>query len=166
MPEGYQRKIERFLYNVFPAIRGTGGWITYIADDYREIRVKLPLSWRTRNKVGTIFGGSMYSAVDPFYMIMLMKILGDEYVVWDRSAKIRFKKPGRETLYAEFHISQEESNEIIEVLETRKSTNREYVVELKNSAGEVHAIIDKEVYVARKRRPATVAVNEPVLSTE
>ncbi|NNE66069.1 MAG: DUF4442 domain-containing protein [Pyrinomonadaceae bacterium] len=166
MPEGYQRKIERFLYNVFPAIRGTGGWITYIADDYREIRVKLPLSWRTRNKVGTIFGGSMYSAVDPFYMIMLMKILGDEYVVWDRSAKIRFKKPGRETLYAEFHISQEESDEIVEILETRKSTNRDYVIELKNADGEVHAIVEKEIYVSRKRRPATVSVNEPALSTE
>ncbi|MDH3528684.1 MAG: DUF4442 domain-containing protein [Acidobacteriota bacterium] len=166
MPEGIKRKIERALYNLFPAIRGTGCRVTYIADDYRELRVMLPLNWRTRNKVGTIFGGSMYAAVDPFYMVMLMKILGDEYVVWDRSATIRFKKPGRETLFAEFHVTREETDEIIEVLETRKSTNREYVIELRNAAGEVHAVIDKEIYVTRKRRPATVTVSAPVMSTE
>lgn len=108
----------------------------------------------------------MYAAVDPFYMVMLMKILGDEYVVWDRSATIRFKKPGRETLFAEFHVTREETDEIIEVLETRKSTNREYVIELRNAAGEVHAVIDKEIYVTRKRRPATVTVSAPVMSTE
>lgn len=160
MPEGFKRKFERAMYNLFPAIRGTGVRVTYIANDYREVRVKLPLNWRTRNKVGTIFGGSMYASVDPFYMVMLMKILGDEYVVWDRAASIRFKKPGRETLYGEFHVSKEETDEIIEVLETRKSTNRDYVIELKSASGEVHAIIDKEIYVARKRRPATVEVAE------
>jgi len=160
MREGFKRKLERAMYNLFPALRGTGCRVTYIADDYRELRVKLPLNWRTRNKVGTIFGGSMYAAVDPFYMVMLMKILGDEYVVWDRSANIRFKKPGRETLYGEFHITEEETDEIIEVLETRKSTTRNYVIELRSAGGEVYAIIDKEIYVARKRRPATVEVAE------
>ncbi len=165
MPEGFKRKLERALYNLFPAIRGTGCRVTYIANDYREIRVKLPLNWRTRNKVGTIFGGSMYAAVDPFYMIMLMKILGDEYIVWDRSANIRFKRPGKETLYAEFHVSEQETDEIIEVLETRKSTNRDYVIELRNAEGEVHAIIEKEIYVTRKMRPAAVPVTEPYAAT-
>jgi len=100
----------------------------------------------------------MYSAVDPFYMIMLMKILGNDYVVWDRSASIRFKRPGRETLFASFIVSKEESDEIVEVLTTRKSTNRNYLVELTNAEGEVHALIEKEVYVARKHEtiPASI----------
>lgn len=159
------RKIESILFNFFPPFRGSGGRVTYISDDYREVRVKLPLNLRTRNIVGTTFGGSMYGAVDPIYMLMLMKILGDEYVVWDRSASIRFKRPGKETLFAEFHISEEETDEIIEVLETRKSTNRDYVIELRNAEGEVHAVVDKEIYVARKRRPAPVTVTEPYAAT-
>ena len=57
-----------------------------------EVRVKLPLNWRTRNYVGTIFGGSLYGAVDPVYMIMLMKVLGRDYVVWDKAASIRFRR--------------------------------------------------------------------------
>lgn len=166
MPENFKSKIERHLFNVFPAFRGTGGRVTYIADDFREVRVKLPLNWRTRNRVGTIYGGSIYAAVDPIYMIMLMRLLGDEYIVWDRSASIRFKRPGMETLYAEFLISEEETDEIITVLETRKSTNRDYTVELCNAEGKVHAIVEKEIYVTRKREPIPARVGNFAAITE
>ena len=154
------------MFNFFPAYRGGGGRVVYISDDFRELRVKVPLNWRTRNKVGTIFGGSIYSAVDPIYMIMLMRILGEEYIVWDRSAKIRFKRPGRETLFASFVVTEQESDEIIAVLETRKSTSRTYVVELCDSSGQVHAIVEKEIFVARKREPVPVNTNEFVPATE
>ncbi len=162
MSEDFTKKFYRHLFNFFPAYRGSGGRVTYIADDFREVRVKLPLNWRTKNRVGTTYGGSIYSAVDPFYMIMLMHLLGDDYVVWDRSASIRFKRPGTETLFAEFVITEQETDEIITVLETRKSTNRDYLVELVNAAGEVYATVEKELYIARKQRTATVEVNEPV----
>src|SRR3954467_6939617 len=107
MPESWRTRIDRWGFNFFPAYRGTGGRITYLADDYHEVHVKLPLSWRTRNYVGTIFGGSLYGAVDPVYMIMLIKILGSDYIVWDKAATIRFKRPGRETLRAKFRIEPE-----------------------------------------------------------
>jgi acyl-coenzyme A thioesterase PaaI-like protein len=102
MPENFKSRRFRWFWNFFPAYRGTGGRVTYIADDFHEIRVKLPLSWRTRNYVGTIYGGSIYASIDPIYMLMLMHILGSEYIVWDKAAKIRFKKPGKETLYVDF----------------------------------------------------------------
>lgn len=76
MIESWQTRIARWTFNWFPAYRGTGAKITCIASDWFEVRVRLPLSSRTRNYVGTIFGGSMYGAVDPVYMIMLIKALG------------------------------------------------------------------------------------------
>lgn len=94
MVESLRTKISRWGFNFFPAYRGTGARITYIASDWREVRIKLPLNWRTRNYVGTIYGGSMYGAADPIYMLMLIKVLGSDYVVWDKAASIRFKKPG------------------------------------------------------------------------
>ena len=112
MPESLRSKLARWGFNLFPAYRGTGARITYIADDYREVRIELPLSWRTRNYVGTIFGGSMYAAVDPVYMIMLIKTLGPGYIVWDKAASIRFRKPGRTKLYAHFHMPPEELDAI------------------------------------------------------
>jgi len=140
----------RWGFNFFPAFRGTGARVTYISGDFREVRVKLPLSWRTRNYVGTIFGGSFYGAVDPHYMIMLIKILGPGYVVWDKAATIRFKKPGRGTLYARFEISEEEIVTIRRLLETESSIDRVYNVDLTDAAGVVHASVEKTVYIRRE----------------
>lgn len=148
--ESLRTKLQRWGFNFFPAYRGTGGRITYIAGDYREIRVKLPLNWRTRNYVRTIFGGSMYGAVDPIYMIMLIKALGRDYVVWDKSAVIRFKRPGKETLFAKFVVTDEELEAIKNELKDKKSVDRVYLVELKNKDGIVHATVEKTIYVALK----------------
>ncbi len=139
----------RWGLNLFPAYRGTGGRVTYIAHDFREVRVKLPLNWRTRNYVGTIFGGSLYGAVDPIYMVMLIKILGPEYAVWDKASTIRFRKPGRGMLYARFVIGEEEIQTIRKLLETASSVDRIYRVDLADAQGVVHAEVEKTIYIRR-----------------
>ena len=141
------------VLNAHPAYWGTGGRLTYVADDYHEIRLKLPLTWRTRNVVGTLFGGSMFGAVDPVYMLMLMRILGSEYIVWDTEATIRFRKPGRETLYARFQVDEEDIDRLRVELETAASTERTYTVDLVNRDGVVHASIEKSIYIRRKDAP-------------
>lgn len=150
MPESFQSRRFRWGFNLFPAYRGTGGRVTYIADDFREVRVKIPLNWRTRNYVGTIYGGSMYAAIDPIYMLMLIKILGPDYIVWDKAAKIRFRKPGKDTLFAKFELPDEEIGEIKQLAETAKSVDRIYNLELLDKRGLVHAQIEKTLYI-RKR---------------
>jgi hypothetical protein len=150
MPESLATKIDRIKFNFFPAYRGTGARVIYIADDYREIRVKIPLSWRTRNYVGTIYGGSIYAGIDPIYMLMLIKNLGRDYVVWDKAAKIRFKRPGKDTLFAKFLITSAELSEIKAALRTEKSVDRIYNVELADREGKVHALIEKTLYIAKK----------------
>ena len=150
VPESFSSRVMRWKFNLFPAYRGTGGRVTYIADDFREVRVKLPLSLRTRNAVGTIYGGSMYGVVDPIYMIMLMRLLGRDYVVWDKSASIRFRKPGRDTLYATFRIDETELTAIRDATASGEPVDRTYNVELLDAAGVVHASIEKVIYVRRK----------------
>ncbi len=140
----------RWGFNLFPAYCATGARITYVASDFREVRVKLPLSWQTRNYVGTIFGGSMYAAVDPVYMLMLIKNLGKDYTVWDKSACITFKKPGRTTLFARFTIDRDELAAIHRELEHARHVDRTYHVDLTDDAGVVHASVEKVVYVRRK----------------
>lgn len=142
----------RWGFNFFPAFRGTGSRVTYIADDYREMRVEVPLNWRTRNYVGTIFGGSLYGAVDPHYMIMLIKNLGRGYVVWDKAATIRFKKPGRGTLYARFLLDDEEIATIRSLTEDGQPIDRVYTVDLTDAKGVVHASVEKTVYIRRVTR--------------
>lgn len=93
--------------NVAPCIRSSGGRVVALSQDFTRLRVRLELSWLTRNLVGTIYGGSMYSAIDPFYMLILIRILGRDYIVWDKACTIRFKRPARETLFADFHINDQ-----------------------------------------------------------
>lgn len=144
--ESLETRLYRWLFNVFPAYRGTGARVLYIAGDWQEIRVKIPLSWRTRNYVGTMYGGSMYGAVDPLYMMMLLKALGDQFTVWDKAATIEFHDPGEETLYARCRITDAELA-AIRALEPGESSDREYTTRLVNSEGEVHATVEKTVYV-------------------
>jgi Domain of unknown function (DUF4442) len=139
----------RWGFNLFPAWRGTGARVTYIARDWREVRVRLPLSWRTRNYVGTIFGGSLYGAADPMYMIMLIKNLGPGYTVWDKASTIRFLKPGRSTLFARFLLEDREIGEIRRLLESSPSVDRVYGVDLTDAAGVVHASVEKTIYIRR-----------------
>ena len=151
MGESFRSRMTRWAFNLFPAFRGTGGRVTYIADDWSEVRVKVPLNWRTRNYVGTIFGGSMYGAVDPFYMVMLINRLGPEYIVWDKAATVRFKKPGRGTLTAKLLIPDEELRAIEQALaDGAASVDRVYTVDLTDAAAEVVAEVEKVVYIRRK----------------
>jgi len=155
MPETWRTRLYRWWFNIYPAYRGTGGRVTYIAGDWTEVRIRLPLTWRTRNRVKTIFGGSMYGSVDPFYMLMLMKRLGPEYVVWDKAASIRFRRPGREQLYAVFQISVERADEIRRAAHDNGKVEPEFDVNLVSASGEVHALCHKVLHV--RPRAATQA---------
>ena len=154
MPESLRSRMLRFAFNWFPAYRSSGGRVTYIAGDFREVRVRVPLNWRTRNYVGSIFGGSMFGAVDPMYMIMLIRALGSGYEVWDKSAEIRFRKPGRTALHAVFALTDDELREIREVLRTSSRTDRTYSIELRDDGGVVHATIAKTIHIRLKAATA------------
>jgi hypothetical protein len=143
-------KLRCWGFYYFACYRGTGGRPTFIAPDWSEVRLEIPLSWRTRNYVGTIFGGSLYGAVDPLYMIMLIHRLGPDYIVWDKAATIRFKKPGKETLRARLLVPDEELAAIRTALESQRSVDRTYTIDLTDSAGVVCASVEKVLYIRRR----------------
>jgi hypothetical protein len=144
-------RLRCWSFQLFGCYRGTGGRVKYVAPDWHEIRVDIPLSWRTRNYVGTMFGGSMYGAVDPIYMLILIRRLGPDYVVWDKSAGIQFKKPGRSTLHAHFVITDEELASIKSALDGARSIDRTYTVDLVDGSGTVCATVEKVIYIRRQQ---------------
>jgi acyl-coenzyme A thioesterase PaaI-like protein len=150
MPESFRSRLQRIGFNLFPAYRATGARITYLADDFLEVRVRLPLNWRTRNYVGTLFGGSMFGAADPIYMVMLIRALGPAYVVWDRSASIRFRRPGRSALFLRFVLTPAELEEIRAAVDAQGSVDRTYSVDLADADGVVHATVQKVIHVRRR----------------
>lgn len=152
--ESWSSRLSRWGFNWFPAYRGTGGRITYIRHDWSEVRIELGLSWRTRNYVGTIFGGSLYGAVDPIYMVMLIKLLGPEYVVWDKAATVRFRRPGRGTLHARFLVDAATLAAIREELTAAAKLERNFSIDLVDQAGVVHATVEKTLQIRRRDAPS------------
>lgn len=150
MPESWSSRFDRWRLNWFPAYRGTGARITYIADDWLEVGVRVPLNWRTRNYVGTIFGGTLYGAVDPIYMVMLIRALGPEFVVWDQAATIRFLRPGRSTLRATFRLDAATVAGIASDARAQGRITRDFQIELRDSDGTVCFQCTKTIHIRWK----------------
>lgn len=150
MPESFRTRLLRWQFNFFPVFRRTGARITYLSDDFKTLKLALPLNWKTKNYVGTIYGGSMYSAVDGILMVMLINLLGRDVIVWDKSGSIRYRKPGRSTLTATFEIGDGELRTIRERLETEEKFDRNYRVDLIDKEGDVCAEIDKLIHFRRR----------------
>jgi hypothetical protein len=146
------RKLRRFI-RLYPPYLGAGVRVTHIAADFRRIEVEMPLRFYNRNYVGTHFGGSLYSMVDPFYMLMLINILGPDYIVWDKAANIRFKKPGKGVMKATFELTEEKIAEIRAAAETQPKVEPQFQVLVRDEEGNVVAEVDKLLYV--KKKPET-----------
>ena len=142
----------RFFMNIWPPFFGAGIKIITLSKDYRYAVVRLRMGIFNRNIVGVHFGGSLFSMIDPFFMIMVQHNLGKEYVVWDRAAKIDFVKPGRGNVHAEFSISEQQLEDLKSAAQNGAKVLRDFTVEVKDGSGEVVAIIIKTLYVRQKRK--------------
>lgn len=138
--------------NVWPPFLGSGIKVRKVSPDFRAIDVELNMHFWTRNYVGSHYGGSIYSMTDPFYMLMLIRNLGNDYIVWDKSAEVRFLKPGYGRLTASFNLSAEKLAEIKQAADEGYKHEPSFTVQIKNEQGEVVAEVDKVLYVRRKDR--------------
>lgn len=155
------RKLKRWLrlaINMWPPFLGAGIRVKSMDPTLRAIDVEMKLRFWNRNYVGTHFGGSLYSMADPFFMVMLIENLGPDYVVWDKAATIRFKKPGRGKVSAAFRLSDEQLDQIRRDAALQRKLEPTFTVEVTDESGEVIAEVDKVIYIRlRSEREKAVA---------
>jgi hypothetical protein len=142
------------LMNIWPPFLGAGIRVKRLQPDWKEIDVEMKLRRWNSNYVGTHYGGSLYSMTDPFFMLMLIENLGREYIVWDKAASIRFRKPGKGKVSVTFRLSDEQIEEIRQALATQEKVDREFTVEIKDESGVVVAEVQKVLHVRRKTAPS------------
>jgi len=150
VPQSWRAHVIRFGFNLHPAYRRTGGRVDYVSPDLTTIRVRLPFNRRTRNLVGSMFGGSLFAITDGPHPTLLIMALGRDYIVWDKAASIQYKRPGRGTLYADCIITSAEIAEVRDILTRQPEVDRVYRVELKDSSGLVHSVVERTVYIANR----------------
>ena len=144
----------RTLVNYWPPFLGAGIRVTRWDPDWRAIDVEMHLRRWNANFVGTHYGGSLYSLTDPFYMLMLIENLGPDYAVWDKSASIRFRRPGRGRVHVSFRITAQQLDEIRQALSTADKLEPTLGVEIKDDTGTVIAEVQKVVHI-KKRETGT-----------
>jgi hypothetical protein len=121
-----------------------------ISKDFRHAKVRLKKRAITSNYVGTLFGGSLFAMTDPFYMVMILNNLGKGYIVWDKRSEIEYVSPGMTTVFAEFHIRDEDIAEITREVSVTGKYLKWFDVEIKTADGTVIAIVKKQIYVRKK----------------
>ncbi|WP_203257415.1 DUF4442 domain-containing protein [Hyunsoonleella ulvae] len=143
-------QIYKYGFNWSPMYRRTTAKIIEVSEDLHFVKIKIPLSWKNRNYVGTIFGGSMLGATDPIYMIQLMAILGNDYIVWDKAATIKYKRPARETVFCDFVFSEVEIETIKKDIAKKGEIDVVKTPNILKKDGAVIAELSKTIYVADK----------------
>ena len=92
------------LMALYPPYLGAGVKVDAVDPGLRSLTVSMRLTRWNKNAVGVHFGGSLYSLCDPWFMLLLMIRLGPGFIVWDKSASIDFRRPGRGRVRATFAI--------------------------------------------------------------
>lgn len=148
----YKSLLLRFI-NLWPPFLFSGIKVTKRSKDYRSITVKLKLRFWNANYVGTQYGGAMFSMTDPFYMLMLILNLGPAYTVWDKSAKIRYLKPGRSDVTAEFQLTEEDLASIRTAVQQQGKIEWTRTIQIKDNKGDIIAEVDKVISIKKKNLP-------------
>ena len=143
--------IYKYGFNWSPMYRRTTAKLIEVSDDLHYVKIRLKLNWKNSNYVGSIFGGSMLAATDPIYMIQLIQILGDHYVVWDKAVEARYKKPAKSTIYGEFVFSVEDIETIKESVAKSNQTDIIKTMNLVDENQNIIATFNKTIYIADKR---------------
>jgi hypothetical protein len=155
-PDHFRRWI-----NLWPPFLGAGIRVLRISPDKKAVDVEMKLRWWNANYVGTQFGGSLFAMTDAFYMLMLMANLGPDYIVWDKAASIRYRKPGRGTVRAEFRLTDAQLDDIREKLKTLPKYEPIFMLELKDEQGVVIAEVEKRLHVRLKDAVVGGSANQP-----
>jgi acyl-coenzyme A thioesterase PaaI-like protein len=144
--------MSRWLRHIgwWPPLLWTGVKVTTLDKDLGAVDVEMRLRRWNKNYMGVHFGGSLFAMTDPFYMIMVATNLGGEYVVWDKAASIRYKKPGKGRVRAEFRLTEEKLAEIRAALDVEGRYDARFLVEIEDEAGGVVAVVERVIYCATK----------------
>ena len=138
--------------NAWPTFAAQKITVTEIADDWSRAVVRLDLTAENGNYFGTAFGGSLFSMIDPFVVILAAKQLGREYAVWDKTVEIDFIRPGTGPVTATVEMPADVVEEIRAATEGGDKLLRSFEVPLLAEDGSIVALQKRVLFIRRLQR--------------
>lgn len=150
-------KISAFLFKwsmrLYPPFFFMRIKVKEVSKDFKYIKVEIAKSIFNKNLSGTMFGGTLFAASDPFFALMYWQNFAHQYNmkvrVWLKSAEIKYKKPAIGKIYIDFKLTQEDVEQAKKDLAEFGKHNKTHQVELKNKKNEVCAVVDLVTYVGK-----------------
>ena len=139
----------KFLW-LWPPFLGTGIRVKSFSDDLSCILVQMKTRFWSQNYFGTHYGGSLFSMTDPFYALMLVHILGKEYIIWDKSASIRYKIATTNPVYARFELSPEKIQQLKSQLVDQHKIEPTFCIPITDEKGRTIALVERTLHIRRK----------------
>ena len=93
--------------------------ITHVSDDFKQIDVRLKLSFWNRNPGKALWGGAIFSAADSFFPIMLKQnalLNGIKTDFFTKSTNVSYLKPSKTDLMFNFNLSDDEVANMVQIL--------------------------------------------------
>lgn len=146
----YSERTLKWVMRFYPPLFFQRIWVQRFGKDFKSVEVKINKSFLNINYHGSIFGGSIFSATDPFHAILFDQILkhkGFKVRVWLKSGEIKYLKPGRSALYFKIHISDADLSEAETALRTAGKFIKSFPIEIYNAEGEICVSVRNEVYI-------------------
>ncbi len=144
--EGLLKWIMRF----YPPLFFQRIWVINFNKGFTGAKVKISKSVLNRNYNGSIFGGTIFTAADPFYPLLFHQLFtkkGYRVVAWSKSAEIQFLKAALTDLYFDINISAEEISEAEYILNTGGKYVKTHPIDIYNNNGEICVSLRNEVYL-------------------
>jgi acyl-coenzyme A thioesterase PaaI-like protein len=144
----------KWLLSLYPTLLFSRIRITHVGPGFRSCTVRIARSLITRNLNGTTFGGTIFSAADPFYAVMYWQIFarrGIRVQTWLKSARVRYLKPAATALTLEFALTDEDVERAAGELEREGRFTRTHSVEVVDTHGRTCAVVETEVYLRLPR---------------
>lgn len=141
----------KWLLRFYPPFFFQRIWVKNIHKNYMGADVVVSKSLLNINSNKTIFGGTIFSAVDPIYPILVDSYLRHQgfkkTVVWLKSAHIDYIKPGAKNLTYSVRLDQSIMDEAVDTVKNHGKIVKSFRTEIFDTDGTLCAVTDNEIYI-------------------
>lgn len=140
----------KWVMRLYPPLLFQRIWVKKIHRGFLGADVKISHSLFNKNYNGSIFGGTIFAASDPFYALLFDQVFrkrGYKVRVWLKSAQIDYIKPGRTALNYTIRLNESDIEEAQHALDNIGKFTKKLPIMIYDKNGVLCAQVKNEVYV-------------------
>jgi len=115
----YSSKLLKRVMNLFPPLLVNRVRIAEADSQFMNLNVEIRYSWLNKNLQKAMFGGTIFSAIDPYYAVMYWQIFNSKNIpveVWIKKVEIRYRIAATSDLKIKFSLTDSDINSAIQGL--------------------------------------------------